>query len=182
MNQNISLSNILIILSIIATIIVSLDTRFFVFGMNRDFLDQGIYHIYVIQFFSSQFLHWWFLHVLMNSIFIYYFGNQVEYIIGRQKYLLLFICNSIFIGIGLTLFSSPYVNTVGMSGFAMAVMAYYTLYLKSIKNPEYTGWITAIVINIAIGLVPGISLLWHLFGVIFWGVYYLWNYITKKRG
>lgn len=172
MNKNTSISNILIILCIIATLIVYIDPRYYIFWMNKDFLNQGIYHIYIIQFLSSNFIHGWFFHLVMNSIFIYYFGNQIEVIIGKEKYILFFLFNAIFVGIGLTLFSSPYVNTIWISAFAMALMAYYTLHLKAIKDPEYTWGITAIVINIAIGLSPQISLLGHLFWVIFWGVYY----------
>jgi len=177
-----SLSNTLIILSILATILVHLDSRFFVFWMNREFLDQWIYHVYFMQFFTSNFIHGSLLHLFFNGIFVYYFGNQVEYILGYQKYIVFFVLSAFFIWIGLTLLSSPYVNTIGISWFVLALVTYYTLHLRKIGDPEYKWWITAIVINILIGFTPQVSLLGHLLGVIFGGIYYYIVKTLKKRG
>ncbi|MFK7780644.1 MAG: hypothetical protein QM490_05950, partial [Candidatus Gracilibacteria bacterium] len=47
--------------------------------------------------------------------------------------------------------------------------------LRSRNNPEYKGGITAIIINIGIGLNPQISLLGHLLGAIAGVLYYLFN-------
>ena len=180
--KSLSIPSVLIIFSLIATLWAHIDTRFFIFGLNRDFLDQGIYHIYVVQIFTSQFIHGWLLHLVFNSVFIYYFGTHVQYILWYRKFLIFFILNALFIAFGITIFWNPYINTVGISGFALAVLTYYTLHLRSIGNPEYTGGITAIVINILIGFSPQISFLGHFLGVVFWGIYYYTLEITKKRG
>lgn len=179
MNKNLSLSNTLVILSIVFTALSYIIPNFYQFGMNNYFLSQGIYHIYFIQFFTSNFIHGGVLHLLFNSAFVYYFWNQVEQILWYKRYLLFFVWNIFFIGIGLTLLSSG--NTIGISGFALAILTYYTLHLRSIGNPEYTGGITAIVINIAIGLSPGISFLGHFLGMIFGGIYFYVIKVIKKR-
>ncbi|USN58815.1 MAG: rhomboid family intramembrane serine protease [Candidatus Peribacteria bacterium] len=130
-----SISNILIFISLVFTIGAYIFPNLYVLGMNSYFLDNGAYHIYLLQFFSSNFIHGGILHLLFNSVFIYYFGNTLELLIGRAKFLLFFVFVVIFNGITLTYLSSG--NTVGISGFAMALLAYYTLELRSKNNPEY---------------------------------------------
>ena len=168
-----SISNYLIIISIIFTFLAYFYPGFYNLWMNSDFLNKWFYHIYFIQFFSSNFLHWWVFHLLFNSIFIYYFCNIVEMILWSKKYLIFFIFTAVFNWLLLTIFSAW--NTIWISWFAMALLAYYTLELREQKNPDYKWWVTAIIVNIVIWLNPQISLLWHLFWTIAWAIFYLVN-------
>ncbi|PID87542.1 hypothetical protein CSB07_01065 [Candidatus Gracilibacteria bacterium] len=170
MFTKISISNILIIISLFFTVLLYKYPEISVFGMNSFYLDQGKYHIYFLQFFTSTFLHGGIIHFLSNALFIFIFGNTVELIIGKRNYLIFYIFSVFFIGLGLTFLGEG--NTIGISGFCMATLAYYTLKLKSIKNPDYKGGITAMVINVGIGFYPGISLFGHLFGVIAGVIFY----------
>lgn len=180
MPQNkLSFSSILILLSLVATLAVTYIPNLYQFGMNRDFLDQGIYHIWVIQFFSSQLLHGSFFHFLWNAIFILYFGNSIERIIWEQKYIIFFIGNSIFLGLLLSYLHTP--NTYWISGFVLALLTYYTLALWKVWNNEYRWWITAILINIFIGFMPGVSFWGHFWGMIFWAVYFFLNQLFKYQ-
>lgn len=179
MNTNKSFSNILILTSIIATGLAHFMPQLYIFGMNNAFLNDGLYHIYVIQFFTGSFLHWWFTHLLFNSMFVYIFWNIVEMIIWRKKFIMLFVFVTVFVWVLLSIFAGW--NTVWISWFCMALISYYTLELKSKNNPEYKWWITAIIINIWIWFVPGISLLWHLFWAIAWVIFYLLNKQYLKR-
>ena len=176
--KKISVSNLFIIISAIFTIIATINSDFYIYGMNSIFLAQGQYHIYALQFFSSQFLHGWILHLIMNVLFIFIFWNAVENILWVNKYVIFFVFSSIFIGLIITLLWSW--NTIWISGFAMAVMAYYTLFLRSRNNPDYKWWITALVLNIWIGLSPWISLLGHLFWAIGWVIYFYIIKLLKK--
>lgn len=176
--NKITVSNGLVLISLFFTILTFVPFLWiYQFGMNDIFFDQGKYFMWIIQFFTSQFLHGGIMHLAMNAIFILYFGNVLEWIIGAQKYLVFFILNAIFLWITITLLSDA--NTVWISGFAMAVITHYTLYLWSRGNPEYTGWVTAIVINIAIGLAPWISFLWHFWWMLFWAIF--WFFTQKKK-
>lgn len=174
------ISNILIYISILATIIVTINPNIYIFWINNIFLDQGLYHIYIIQFFTWTFIHWWFIHLLVNSLFIYVFWNMIEWIIWKKKFIIFFIFVVIFNWVLLSIFSEW--NTVWISWFSMALITYYTLELKSKNHPDYKGWITAILINIWIWFMPWISLLGHLFWVIAWIIYYLINkeFFIKK--
>lgn len=177
MKVNTSISNILIVLSILATLIVYINPALIEFGMNRFFLDNGMYHIYGLQFFSSQFIHGWLFHLMLNSVFIFYFGNIVESIIGKSHFMVFFIALAVFIWLALT-YLQPYVNTVWISGFAMALLSYYALEMRSRANFQESQWaITALVINILIGFTPGISLVGHFAGMV-WGV--IFYYLNKN--
>ncbi len=168
-----SISNMFILISTLFTLILYVKPEFALYWMNDYFLNYWKYHIYFLQFFTSNFIHWDIFHLLFNSIFIYYFWNQVELILWTKKYLLFFIFNAIFVWIWLTLVWSP--NTIWISWFCLAILSYFTLELKSRKIDEYKWWITAIVVNIAIWLHPWVSLFWHLFWAISWVIFYLLN-------
>lgn len=103
----------------------------------------------------------------------------MEAIIGRNKFILFFVLNTVFVGISLLFLA--YGNTIGISGFAMAILAYVFMELKAQKNPEYRSAGVFLFINIAIGFTGNISLVGHLSGAIF-GIlfYYLRNEVRVK--
>ena len=171
--KKISFSNILILISILCTLLTITYPDLIIFWMNKYFLNNGVYHIYMAQFFTYSFIHGWLFHLLSNSIFIYFFWNIVELILWKKKYIIFFLFSTVFIWIMLTFLSKW--NTVWISGFAMALLTYFTLELKEKNNPEYKWWLTAIFINIIIWLDPSISLIWHFFWVIAWIIFYFLN-------
>lgn len=168
--SNKTFSNLLILLSVILTGISFIMGDVLVYGMNSFFLAQGLYMEVAIQFLLYQFLHGGILHLLSNSFFLYLFGNQVEGILGRNKFILFFFFNTLFVGVSLLFFANG--NTIGISGFAMAVLSYIFLELRSRGNPEYTSAGVFLFINIAIGFTGNISLVGHLSGAIFGMIFY----------
>ncbi len=180
-----TISNIFILISAFATFIAMAFPEHNInwyWWTNSYYLYDWNYPRFFIQFFTGTFLHWWMLHFAMNSIFIYYFWNIVEIMLWAKKYFSFFIFVVIFNWIWLSIFA-PEQNTIWISGFALALLAYYTLELRAQKNPEYTGWITAIIINLWIWLMPWISLYWHLFWVISWALFYFFhrNFFNKQE-
>lgn len=167
----------LILLSFIFTVLLYINPSVWLFWINHYFIDNWNYINYIIQLFVSNFIHWDFLHFLFNAVFLYLFWSQIELIIGQKKYIYFFIFVVVFNWILITNLSWYYTNTIGISWFCMAVLSYFVLELKSLNNPEYKWWITAIVINIMIWFIPWISLLWHLFWAIAWVIFY---YINKQ--
>lgn len=174
-----SLSNTLIIISAIFTIATIQTPFLYNFWMNLSWIILWDYLKVFFQFLLYSFLHWWILHLLSNSIFIYIFWNQVEYILWFKKYLIFFILATIFNWVSILLLSAW--NTVWISWFCMALLAFYTISLYKNWNPDYKWWITALIINVLIWFVPGISLVWHLFWAIFWIIFYFIDkYILSK--
>lgn len=176
--NKISFSNFLILISFILTIISFIYPNILMLGMNNFFLNSWNYPLFLIQIGTYSFIHWWILHLISNSIFLYIFWNPVESIIWRKKFIIFFVCSTIFNAIALNLFSSW--NTIWISWFAMAVLAYYTLILKSKWNPEYKWWIVAIIINLIIWFDASISFVWHRAWAIFWIIFYLFSKNKKS--
>lgn len=171
-NQNkLSISNILILISLLWTLLVITYPGLVIFWMNKWFLSTWNYNIYILQYFTYSFLHGWAFHFLTNSLFIYLFGNIVEQLLWKKKYILLVIFVTIFNWIIITWLSNA--NTIWISGFAMALLTYYTLKLREKNNQEYKWWITALILNIWIWLLPWISLIWHFSWVVAWFIFYI---------
>lgn len=78
------------------------------------------------QFFSYQFLHQDWLHLLGNMAFLYVFGNHVEDRLGKIAYLLFYLSGGIVAGIGHVLLSSSPV--LGASGAVAAVTGAYLVF------------------------------------------------------
>ncbi|MFA6090676.1 MAG: rhomboid family intramembrane serine protease [Candidatus Gracilibacteria bacterium] len=175
--SNKSFSNILIILSCIITGISFFSNNILSYGMNSYFINDGFSIVLIIQFLLYQFLHGGILHLLFNSFFLYLFGNQVESLIGRNRFMIFFILNTFFVGIALLFLSNG--NTIGISGFAMAILSYIFLELRSRNNPEYKSAGVFLIINILMGLGGNISLVGHLSGAIFGIVFY---YLLDRKG
>lgn len=173
--NKLSFSNLLIIISAIFTAISFVYPNILILWMNSYFLNTWNYAVFLVQMRTYSFLHGWLLHLFSNSIFLYIFWNPVEMIIWKKKFILFFITATIFNAFALSIFSSW--NTIGISWFALAVLTYYTLILKSRNNPEYKWWILAIVINILIWLDSWVSFVWHRAWAIFWIIFF---YFRKK--
>ncbi len=181
MKFNKSISNLLISLSVGFTFVAFLYPEMYnLLGINRYNMDSEYFYLVFIQFFTWTFLHWSISHILLNSIFVYYFWNILELLIWKKRFLMFFIFSTIFIGTWIILTTDA--NTIWISWFAMALLTYYTLELRSRNNPEYKWWITAIIINVWIWILPQISMHWHLYWVIAWVVFYILNkhFFTPK--
>ncbi len=172
-----SISNILIFLSFIFTILWIYSPLIFKYWMSWMFINSHQYYSVFIQILVFQFLHWGLLHFFSNAIFIYIFWNWLEQLIWRKKFFLFFLFSSIFLAISILIFA-PASVTIWISWFCMALLTYYILYLKSKDNMEYKWWITALVLNIWLWFLPWISLVWHLFWAIYWVLFF---YIAWKK-
>lgn len=171
MFQN-SVVRYIIFLCLIFSLLVFIFPDLIKFWVNRYFYVQQLYHIWILQFFSSQFIHGSVMHILFNCIGIYYFWSIVEKIIWSRCMLVFFISCSICLGLFITFMSSA--NTVWLSGFVMAVLAFYAKELHKQKNSEFWGVFVFLLINIALGFMPWISFighfLWAVYGFLFWSL------------
>lgn len=172
-----SISNILILIAAFFTLLTFLYPWIYIFWLNSYFFEAWNYPLFLAQIFTSQFLHGSLFHLLSNAIFILYFWNVLEREMWENKYLFFFILSSIFNAFFLLVFSSG--NTVGISGFALAVLTYLTLLLWKRGNSEYTWGIVAIAINVFIGLSPWVSFAGHFAGMLFWGLYFI--FMRQKK-
>ncbi len=173
-----SISNSLIIISIIFTFVSFQNNEILNFWMNHSFFSQNEYIKFFIQICFYSFIHWNIMHLVFNSLFLYIFWNKVEELIGNKLFVVFFILTTLFNALFIFMFSSG--NTIWISWFGMALLSFYTLKLYEIRNDEYKWWITAIIINILIWFSPSISMVWHLFWVLFWSIFYILLRWIKK--
>lgn len=179
--MKLSISNALIFLSTLITILSYFNNDLLSFWLNHFFLESGNYKVVILQFILYSFLHWWIFHLLFNSLFLYIFWNQVEYIIWKRYYLIFFIFITIFNWISLIFLTKIWTNTIWISWFGLAILSFLTIYLYEKKDAEYKWWITWIVLNILVWFSAKISLIWHLFWAIWWGIFYfIYKFLKSK--
>ena len=141
----------------------------------HDIFESGEYY----RFLTANFLHFGPMHLIMNMLGLYILGEPTEHILGKKKFIILyFVCS-----LGTTLFTAsidiwnnPLLikSMAGASGAVLGIggcLAGIALYRK-INNIyymfqiDYKPLLIMLGLNILIGLVPGISLLGHLGGIL----------------
>ncbi len=91
----------------------------------------------VLQYFSYQFLHSGWMHLIMNMLFLYVFGNGVEDRLGKVGYLFFYLAGGIVAGLGHGMMETNPV--LGASGSVAAVTGAY-LALFPLSNVTIVYW------------------------------------------
>ena len=169
------ISYLLILISVIVSLIVWKNTSLFRYGFNKTYYSEGNYPEFIKQVGLFQFIHGDILHLVMNSYFLYTAGPILEKALWASNFLIFFLSTTIISVFGLYFFA-PKSNTIGISGFCMALLSYLWIVLYSAWDPWASQIWTLLLINIAFGFVPGISFIGHLTGAV-WGITF-W-YITN---
>ena len=135
-------------------------------GGDAGELVDGVAHGAYWQVITSTFTHIQVFHIVLNMIALYMFGPALEQILGRIRFLTLYLVSGIAGSAGVMLFSNSHGMTVGASGAifgllgAMAVIA-----LKS--GGDVQGLLSLLAINLQITFtVPMISWQGHLGGLV----------------
>lgn len=89
-----------------------------------------------------------------------------------------FVSSTIFVAIALALFSSG--NTIGMSGFCMALLSYLWIDLYTTRHPLANQILIMLALNIFLGFSGNISFVGHFFGAV-WGLVWWKFFKTWKR-
>jgi len=135
-------------------------------GGNAGQLVDGVAHGAWWQVVTSTFTHIQVFHIVLNMIALYMFGPVLEQILGRLRFLTLYVVSGIAGSAGVVLFSDSHGMTVGASGAifgllgAMAVVAFKT-------GGDVQGLLGLLAINLVITFtVPMISWQGHVGGLI----------------
>jgi membrane associated rhomboid family serine protease len=117
---------------------------------------------------TSGFVHDWSgpMHILLNSYAIWIFGRQLEPMLGKLRFLALYLV-SIFAGsVAVLWLSDPQMPVVGASGGLFGLMGAYFIIVRSLGSNGSQIFVL-IAINLAMGFfIPGISWEGHLGGLI----------------
>ena len=73
---------------------------------------------------------------------------------SQSKFLIFFVTSTIFIVVGILAFGNLFTQTIGISGFCMALLAYIAADLYNTRHPGFNNVVMMLVLNIAIGFAP----------------------------
>jgi membrane associated rhomboid family serine protease len=115
--------------------------------------------------FTSAFLHYGPFHLGMNMLALWWFGGAVEQVLGRGRYLLLYVVSGLAGSAG-ALFFSPESATVGASGAIFGILGAALVLERQRTYVLGGGAFGIIALNLIITFaLPGISIGGHLGGL-----------------
>ncbi len=116
---------------------------------------------------TGGFLHAGYLHLGMNMLALWVLGSQLEPILGRLRFLALYVA-SLLAGAFAVLLVQPSAETVGASGAIFGLLAVAFVFQRSRGiNPWRSGIGGLILINLVLTFaIPGISIAGHIGGLI----------------
>jgi membrane associated rhomboid family serine protease len=114
---------------------------------------------------TSMFLHYGPLHLGLNMLALWWFGGAVEQVLGRGRYLLLYLVSGLAGSAGALLFT-PESITVGASGAIFGILGSALVLERQRTYVLGGGAVGIIVLNLAFTFaIPGISIGGHLGGL-----------------
>jgi membrane associated rhomboid family serine protease len=138
---------------------------------NRIYLEGVLFGPFVAagdwwRLFTSMFLHYGPIHLAFNMLALWWFGSAVEGVLGRGRYLLLYIVSGLAGSAGALLFS-PESPTVGASGALFGILG-AALVLERQRTYVFGGGALGIIaLNLVFTFaIPGISIGGHLGGLV----------------
>jgi len=154
--------------------------EFLDYGMNILFLNWGEYHLFVLQLLLYSFLHGGITHLLMNGVMLWFFGKDLERKIGSTWFLLFFVFTTIINACAL-LYWNPYVTTIGISWFTLALLGFYTAFFYRVRDPSRKWGAMILLLNTAIGFtIPQISMVGHAVGGVC-GICFFFIYLYGRK-
>jgi membrane associated rhomboid family serine protease len=123
----------------------------------------------VYRLFTSMFIHYGPLHVLMNMYAVWQLGRYLEAQIGPVRYLALYLLSGLGGGVAAYLFQ-PNGFTAGASGAVFGLFAAVFILLRRLGR-DTSSVLPVIIINLVLTFsIPGISIAGHLGGMVTGGV------------
>jgi membrane associated rhomboid family serine protease len=116
--------------------------------------------------FTSMFLHYGPIHLALNMLALWWFGGAVERVLGRGRYLLLYLVSGLAGSAG-ALLVSPDALTAGASGAIFGILGAAFMLERQRIYVFGGGALSIIVLNIVFTFaVPGISIGGHVGGLV----------------
>lgn len=114
---------------------------------------------------TSGFLHIGLLHLLFNMIALWFIGRDVESVLGRLRFSVVYLVSLLGGSTAIMLLGAPASAVAGASGAVFGLMGALAVLLRRLRLPPGPA-VTTIAINVVISfVVPGISILGHLGGL-----------------
>ena len=118
---------------------------------------------------TSVFLHSTALifHIVLNMYTLWIFGRLLEPMLGRARFLALYLISGLAGSIGVVVFAAPNAQVLGASGAIFGLMGAFVVIQRRLGG-NMTQLYILLAINLAIGFIPGANISWqaHLGGLI----------------
>jgi membrane associated rhomboid family serine protease len=117
------------------------------------------------QLITSGFLHTGLLHIAFNMIALWVFGQELEPVLGKVRFLVVYLVSLLGGSLAVFLFADPASGTAGASGAVFGLMGALAVVLLRLRLSPRPA-LTLILLNVIISFtVPNISILGHLGGL-----------------
>ncbi|MDQ1561067.1 MAG: hypothetical protein QOE85_408 [Actinomycetota bacterium] len=116
---------------------------------------------------TSVFAHASILHVGLNMYSLFVVGPAVEQMLGRVRYIVMFLIAGFAGSVGVLLIASPNTVVLGASGAIFGLFGAYFIIARRMGG-NASRMLVLIVINLAAGFIPGLNIAWqaHLGGLV----------------
>lgn len=106
-------------------------------------------------------------HVLLNMYTLWIFGQLLERLLGRVRFLALYLISALAGSVGVVLLSAPSAQVVGASGAIFGLMGAFLVIQRRLGG-DARQLLVLLGINLVIGFVPGLNIAWqaHLGGLV----------------
>jgi membrane associated rhomboid family serine protease len=106
-------------------------------------------------------------HVLLNMYTLWIFGQLLEGLLGRWRFLALYLISGLGGSVGVLWLSDPRVGVVGASGAIFGLMGAFLVIQRRLGG-QTTQLFVLLGINLVIGFIPGFNVAWqaHLGGLV----------------
>ena len=142
-------------------------------GVTNALLYAGAYS-YPVDFepwrmITSVFVHstGFIFHVLLNMYTLWIFGQILERMLGRGRFLALYLLSGLAGSLGVLYLSDPYVAVVGASGAIFGLMGAFLVIQRKLGG-NATQLLILVGINLVIGFLPNVNIAWqaHVGGLV----------------
>jgi len=114
---------------------------------------------------TAAFLHYGVVHLALNMLSLLIFGSELERLVGRGRYLTIYLVSLLGGAAAIQLLGDPYTQVAGASTAIYGLMGAFGVVLVHQKQ-ELRGLLTLLAINLVISFLPGVSLIGHLGGLV----------------
>jgi len=116
---------------------------------------------------TSIFAHASIIHIGLNMYTLWVFGMILEPMLGRVRYLVLFLISGFAGSVGVFLIADPRVPVIGASGAIFGMMAAFLIIQRRLGG-NATQLLILVGINLVIGFLPGLQIAWqaHVGGLV----------------
>jgi membrane associated rhomboid family serine protease len=129
-------------------------------------VDAGVVNGDYWRLITSAFVHLNFMHLLFNVVAIFFIGANLERVLGRWRYLALYLISCLTAGVAVYWLSPPVAVTYGASGGVFGLLAAALVVYRKMGY-DISGLLVLLAINLFYTFAaPGISWQGHLGGLV----------------